>query len=167
MAAKKNIVLFFIVITTGLIWYHGDTFAAGSTTDSLTWLWAHSGGGPDNEGPWKVAVDSSGNVYTIGWFPGTISFGSINLTSAGDWDVFLVKYNAVGNLLWAKRYGGSGKEEGLGLTIDKNGNLYIAGYFMGTTTFGSYTVTSRGDRDIFIAKCDSNGNVIWFVSDGG
>jgi len=54
--------------------------------------------------------------------------------------------------LWTRTYGGIGWDVGNGITIDDAGNSYVTGYFRETATFGSYSLTSSGWRDIFIAK---------------
>ena len=122
--------------------------------DSLGWKWARdayaSGGGL----PWKVAVDSSGNVYTIGYYGGSLTFGGIAINATGSWSVFVCKYDPNGNVLWAKNYADN-LAEGIGIAIDRYNNFYMTGYYEGTSSFGSFSVSSAGDRDIFIAKCDS------------
>jgi len=140
---------------------------AAQSASPLNWIWARSAGSSGGGSPWKIAIDSSRNVYVAGWFGGSITFGSTTLTSAGDWDVFVCKYDPNGNVIWAKRFGGNAREESESITADKDNNIYISGYFEGTTHFDSFSATSKGDRDIFIAKCDSNGNVLWFTSAGG
>src|SRR5690242_18232283 len=70
----------------------------------------------------KVAADSSGNVYIIGGFQGIASFGNTNLTTAGDYDVFLAKLDSRGNLNWVKRAGGIGDDVGGDVAVDANGN---------------------------------------------
>ena len=72
--------------------------------------WAKSVGGSDNERGNSIAVDSTGNVYTTGYFEGTVDFdpgtGTTNLTSKGDYDIFIQKVDAAGNFVWAKSMGG-------------------------------------------------------------
>jgi alpha-tubulin suppressor-like RCC1 family protein len=135
------------------------------------WLWAKSAGGTNSEGGDCVVVDASGNVYVTGYFNSpTIVFGSYTLTNAGSYDVFLVKYNASGNVLWATSAGGTDDDEGSSLALDASGNVYVTGYFKSSTLiFGSYTLTNAGtsNNDIFLAKYDANGNVLWAKSAGG
>ncbi len=136
-----------------------------------SWLWAKSAGGTNSEGGDCVAVDASGNVYVTGYFNSpTITFGSYTLTNAGSYDVFLVKYDASGNVLWAKSAGGTDDEEGSFVAVDASGNAYVTGEFVSPTiTFGSYTLTNAGlsTNDIFLAKYDANGNVLWAIGAGG
>jgi len=116
---------------------------------------------------YNVCTDIYGNVYVIGYFLDTLSLGSYTLTSAGNVDIFLAKYDLSGNVLWAKSTGGINYDYGCGVSTDLSGNVYVTGYFNSPTiTFGSYTLTNAGGNDIFIAKYDSSGNVKWAESVG-
>ena len=133
-------------------------------------LWAKSAGG--NDIGQSIAVDASGNSYITGYFLShTITFGTITLTNNGGYDIFIAKYDASGNVVWAKSAGGSGYDEGYSISLDTSGNSYITGYFSSPTiTFGATTLInydSTGYEDIFIAKYDASGNVIWAKSAGG
>jgi len=135
-------------------------------------VWAKSAGGPDGEVGYSVATDASGNVFLTGFFKSpTITFGSITLTNAnplGGEDVYLVKYDAAGNVLWAKSAGGTGWELAYGATTDAAGNVFITGNFGSSTiTFGTTTLTNTGGYDFFLVKYDASGNVIWAKSAGG
>ena len=68
---------------------------------------------------------------------------------------------------WATNAGGSDVDFGNGIAIDSNDNSYIIGYFEYSASFGSYSVTSYGSTDIFVAKIDTNGNWQWAVNAGG
>jgi hypothetical protein len=75
--------------------------------------------------------------------------------------------DSVGNFLWAKSAGGSSDDVGVGIALDSSGNAYITGYFSGTAVFGATTLTSAGDRDIYVAKLDIGGNFLWAKRAGG
>jgi hypothetical protein len=131
------------------------------------WEWAESLGGSSNEQAWAVATDPSGNVYTTGSFNGTATFGSINLVSSGSTDIFLVKQDKSGAVLWAVKAGGTGAEEGQALVVDEVGNCFVGGYFNGSAVFGSTTLVSAGAKDAFVARYDASGNAIWATNYGG
>lgn len=122
-----------------------------------------------------IAVDKAGNVYTTGTFRETADFdpgaATLNLTSAGDRDIFVSKLDAAGTLVWALRLGGSGNDEGLGITTDTAGNVYITGKFEDTVDFdpgpGTSNLVSMGAHDIFITKLDPDGAHIWTKQIGG
>lgn len=138
-------------------------------------IWAKNAvGGADGK---VVTSDASGNIYVAGVFNGdSIIFGSSVLynDSADPMDLFLVKYTANGNVLWARSAdGGSAAPDFinvLAITLDASGNVYIAGAFLGETiSFGPYVLTndSSATYDAFIAKYDSSGNMRWAKSMGG
>src|SRR5688572_19073688 len=130
-------------------------------------LWAKQAGGQDIDAAKNIEVDGNGNSYITGEFRGSATFGSTTLTSTGYYDCFIAKYDADGNMVWAKQSGGAGLEMGRGIAVDGSGNCYITGYFEGSATFGSTTLTSSGDEDIFIARYDALGNVLWAKQAGG
>ncbi|MBK9256192.1 MAG: SBBP repeat-containing protein [Saprospiraceae bacterium] len=138
-------------------------------------LWAKSMGGTSSDIGIGIAVDGSGNVYTTGYFNGTIDFdpgaGMVNLSSAGNGDIFVSKLDANGNFLWAKSMGGTGEDIGRGIAVDGSGNVYTTGNFAGTVDFdpgaGTANLISAGSRDIFVSKLDANGNFLWAKSMGG
>ena len=151
-----------------------DVFVAKySFTGGL--LWARNLGGTGLDQGGGIVVDNGGNVYTTGFFSGTADFdpgaGTQNLTSAGDWDVFVSKLDANGNFLWAKRFGGSGTEQGFGVALDASGNVYTTGEFSGTADFdpgaGTQNLTSAGEGDVFVSKLDAAGNFLWAKAMGG
>ncbi len=133
------------------------------------WVWAQGAGGANFENGLSVATDAAGNVYSVGGFGSpSITFGSYTLTNSGLINMFIVKYNPSGTVLWAKSALVSDFASASAVTVDASGNIYVAGSFGNTTvTIGSTTLTSVGSRDIFLAKYDSNGNVIWAKRAGG
>ena len=142
---------------------------------SPTLAWAKAMGGTSLDQGRSVAVDGAGNVYTTGFFNGTVDFdpntGVFNLTSTGNQDIFISKLNATGNLVWAKAMGGIGSDFGYGINVDATGNVYTTGYFNGTADFDPnaavLNLTSSGGRDIFVSKLDAAGNLIWAKGVGG
>ncbi len=134
-------------------------------------LWAKSVGGSTYEISYSICSDVNGNVFMSGTFSASyITIGSTKLTNntPGKDDMFLAKYDASGNVLWAKSAGGSSIDRGCSISTDASGNVIVAGFFVSPTiTFGSTTLTSTGSIDIFLAKYDASGNVLWAKSAGG
>ena len=138
-------------------------------------VWAKSAG--DSSRVWTphLAIDPSGNVIVLGSFEGaSIIFGPDTLVnhSDGSSDLFLVKYDNNGNVIWAKCAGGNNYETAMAVTTGTGGNIYITGGFLSSTfIFGTDTLTNFGGTympfDIFLAKYDSNGNVLWARGAGG
>ncbi|MBL7809467.1 MAG: T9SS type A sorting domain-containing protein, partial [Saprospiraceae bacterium] len=83
-------------------------------------------------------------------------------TLAGEDDLFLVKYNAQGNVLWAKSAGSNLDEFASSLSLDPSGNIVIAGYYKSPSlSIGSSSLINAGAEDAFLAKYDPSGNVLW------
>jgi hypothetical protein len=115
----------------------------------------------------NLTNDASGNFFATGPFEGSVDFGGGSLTSAGDWDIFLARYDGEGNHLWSKRFGGTGMEYGKSLDNDAFGNIFVTGYFEDSVDFGGGVLTSLGVGDIFLIKYDGTGNHLWSKSFGG
>jgi len=130
-------------------------------------VWVKQAGGSFSDFAYGISCDEDGNIYLTGEFKGTVTFGAIELTSYGEWDIFIAKYDNAGRCLWVKQAGGTSDDGGYGIYTDVNGNCYITGHFKGTATFDNITLTSRGNYDIFIAKYDNAGNCLWTEQAGG
>lgn len=125
---------------------------------------------------WGVAVDVSGNVYSVGQFQGVVDFdpgaGVSNMTAAGSFnDIYISKLDASGNFQWAKRMGSTDNDFGYGVALDASGNVYACGSFSGTVDFDPspavFNLVSPVGTDIFICKFDGNGNFLWARNMGG
>lgn len=128
-------------------------------------LWIRTAGGYTGDYATCVATDSK-YVYSAGEVQGsnaTIKFpgSSITVKCKGGNDVVLIKYDLNGNLIWARAAGGYGDDKALGVSYDAAGNIYLAGCFESTANFHGTYVSSRGERDIFVAKYDAYGNFKW------
>jgi hypothetical protein len=125
-------------------------------------LWSKRFGDANSQLAYGVAAGGSGNIALTGTFWSTVDFGGGTLTSAGNDDIFVVKFDANGNHLWSKRFGdASFSQNAWGIAADGSGNAVVTGSFWGTVNFGGGALTSAGLNDIFIAKFDTNGNHLW------
>ena len=144
-----------------------DVFVAKYDTGG-TVQWAKSIGGTGSDAGNGIATDSSGNVYVTGYYNGTANFGpDTSLTSAGQNDAFVAKYDTSGTLRWAKSIGGGYGDFGYGIATDSVGNVYVTGSYQGAITIGSTTLTFTVSSGAFIARYDTNGAVQWATSIGG
>jgi hypothetical protein len=128
------------------------------------WAWAKSISGPSADAIYGITTDTLGNVYIIGDFGSTINLGTTTLTSAGNQDIFIVKYDPAGNVIWAKSAGGTGIDYGRGITCDKFGNIYVTGsYRLPSCSFGSTILTNTNTvgRSLFLVKYNDMGDVLW------
>lgn len=151
-----------------------DTFI--SKLDSAgNFLWAKQFSGFDNNLGSSIAVDSSGNIYTTGWFWETVDFdpgnSTFNLISDGNNDIFISKLDSSGNFVWAKKLGGSGFSYATAITVDALENVYSTGFFSESVDFdpnvNNVSLISNGGHDAFISKLDTSGNFLWAKQLGG
>jgi len=135
-------------------------------------LWVTLGGGDLLDQANDVVTDASGNSYVAGAIQTnslhpTAQFDNFTLTGHGDYDWLLVKYDVSGNVVWAKNGGSTAGDIAYGVGLDSTGNVYVTGHFSGTMTVDGVTVTSSGLFDIFIAKYNSSGVLLWLKKAGG
>lgn len=138
-------------------------------------VWANSMGGTGWDQASSIAIDNSGNVFATGFFSETADFdpgtGTVNLSSNGGFDIFAIKLDVAGNLVWAKQMGGTDADEGKSITVDATGNVYLTGRFQKTVDFDPGTatmnLTSGGGYDFFVQKLDASGNLVWATKTGG
>lgn len=126
-----------------------------------------------------IAIDGSGNIYTTGYFSGTVDFdpgaGIVNLAqmNGGTNSAFISKLDSSGNFVWAKQIAGTSPVmvTGNSIALDVSGNIYTTGLFTNTVDFDSgseiFNLTSIGYGDIFVSKYNSSGNLIWAKAMGG
>ncbi|MBI2967833.1 MAG: PKD domain-containing protein, partial [Bacteroidetes bacterium] len=138
---------------------HCTSFGAGGwdayvvKTDNagvMQWEKTYGGGGTDFSS--YIEPTSDGGYIVSG---STTSFGS------GGYDLWLIKIDATGNVMWSKVYGGASDDGG-----DWNTRAPVTadGGFILTSYSASY---SNGGRDIFFVKTDNAGNLVWAKSYGG
>ena len=141
-----------------------------SKLDALgNFVWAKQVGGMNDDTPYEIAADASGNIYITGLFNDVVDFdpgaGTYSLTSFGFYDGFVSKFDSSGNLIWARQFGGASLDWGLSVTVDANGNVYSTGSFLGAGDFdpgpGTFILTPLAPNDTYISKLDSAGNFIW------
>jgi hypothetical protein len=107
-------------------------------------------------------------VYVGGYFYASTTAGSTTLTSAGDADALIAKYNSNGTLQWIKKGGGLDEDMVDGITTDTINHLtYITGHVSAAGSFDSYNYPFSGYRDIILMAYDPSGNFIWGKTNGG
>ncbi len=130
--------------------------------------WAYECGNPPNSTDTKSSLAVSGEyIYMAGEFTDTATFGNKSLLSTGGTDIYLVKYNNLGQTLWAIKTGGIDDDFVQKISTDSDGNVIMTGYFYGTTMIGNDVYTAYGSQDVFMAKFDPQGNFLWSYRAGG
>lgn len=140
---------------------------------TVQWARQSGGGNGGSDGIYGtgLVVDGAGNSYAVG-FAGngaTITFGTnslLNPSFTGQ-STFLVKYDNAGTVAWAKLMGGTGQTYATKVAVDASGNVYVRGSFEANMTVGTSTLVSGGQKDLFIAKFDPTGALVWVRQEGG
>ncbi len=161
----------------------GDTsvYANGNTdiflakfNNSGDLLWVETAGGnyfSENSSNWdcgrSVSTDSENNVYITGSFIDTAYVENDTLFSYGGIDVFVAKYDENGELIWADNYGSAQTDNGSVIIIDNSDNLYIEGWFEDTISIADTVLILQDGMDNFLAKLNSDGEMIWIKTMGG
>lgn len=154
-----------IIISLGLFLVANNA----ATAQTPPFEWANIFGANNVDRPESITIDNNGYIYATGRFKGTVDFDpgpSVNnITSQGNYDIFVIKLNPTGDLVWVKTMGGSSTEYGIDLAVDAAKNVFVTGKFKSTVDFdpgtGQTLKSSNGDRDIFIMKLTSSGNLSW------
>ena len=153
----------------------GTAFLAKYNTNGQ-YLWALNFGGADIENVvFDLQLDAT-NVYITGYFQGTnIDFDPsaavVSLSSAGNYDMYVAKYNSAGQFQFAFRVGGSGTDVGRGITLDNASNIYVVGDFQGTNidfdpSSSTALLSSNGNADVLVAKYSSTGQYLMAFNAG-
>lgn len=152
---------------------HTDIFICKLNVNG-DFLWAKQIANTSAREGQSIAVDASNNVYITGYFSQTVDFDSsaetTNLTSNGDKDIFICKFNTLGVFQWVKQIGSTGYDSGRAIAIDNTSNIIITGSFTGTVDFNPGSVvnelTSPLGSNCFILKLNAAGNFVWVTQLG-
>jgi hypothetical protein len=128
--------------------------------------WATGGGGVTDDYGQAIASDDNGNVYLTGVMNYSSTFGNHTVNNFGFTDIFILKYDAGGNCMWAKGAGGQSYDYASCIAM-KNNHLFIGGSFNDVAMFDTASVTSVEFNDIFIAHYLADGSFVEVISAGG
>ncbi|MFT3766091.1 MAG: hypothetical protein QM820_11335 [Minicystis sp.] len=128
-------------------------------------VWSKAFGDPSNSAtsdPEVIGlnVDSAGNIYTAGYFAGTLDFGKGAVTALGQQDIFIAALTPSGTTSWFKQFGSApgGYQEPIGFTVNTVGKLLITGSIGPDVDFGGGALATGG---LFMAELDLAGNHLW------
>ncbi|WP_437927709.1 hypothetical protein WMF37_00320 [Sorangium sp. So ce291] len=112
-----------------------------------------------------VAFDGEGNILVAGSFTGALG----STTSQGSSDCFITKLKPSGDTYenWPRAFGGPGTDRCSVVARDADNNVIMAGTFDGDANIGGTSFHSLGNTDVFVAKLDPQGNVLWVASISG
>ncbi len=136
---------------------------------SGNFLWVKQGASIHTDRGIDVACTPAGDIYVTGQFSDTVTFDFVHYNTLAN-AIFLIKYDANGIEQWFRIIGSGNINVVHTLALDATGNPFIAGDFQGTLTFfaapTNTTLTNPYPKRIFVAKYDSNGNLVWSASSG-
>ena len=148
----------------------------GKLDSNGNWLWVDKFDGiKDQRGSRdnRLAIDQLSNIYVVGGFQNrgvsqTGTYGPFSITSNGEWDAFIFKMDENGNWLWAKNVGSNKSDRANSIAIDLDDDIYITGEYRNPMVFtganasnGTDTLSHKQKRDVFVAKCNGNGDWMW------
>ncbi len=134
----------------------------GVLAQTPDFLWVEQAGGAKKDEGNSVSIDPYGNIVVTGNFYGSTAFGDTTIISNGERDIFVVKYNRDGQLLWALNDGGEyASEVANDVTVDRFGNIYVVGSTSGTTQFGDSTFSLHQYQSAFLVKYNNAGEFQW------
>ena len=123
------------------------------------YLWSKSFGSNRRDNGLGVDTDEFGNIVATGFFQGKVNFGAGVVQSAGNKDIFAIKFSPRGRLLWTRHFGGKDHDQGRALAIDSAGRIVVTGTFRFDVRFGETllrSIRATGDRapkgDVFVTR---------------
>lgn len=131
-------------------------------------LWEEviAGGGNRGDNQSDFVVGNDGSTLVTGYFDDHFNFGKIMETGSGDPAMFSMLLNPTGQPVWFNRSSGSGKAIAYSANFDEQGNALVAGTFSGAMTIGSQKIETKDKSDIFLAKFDRQGTILWLAKAG-
>lgn len=137
--------------------------------------WAKTMGGTQRDVGHSLSIDDDNNVFVTGEFEGNVDFnpeaGEDFHLSNGLRDIFIQKLDSDGGFMWCKTIGSDHENIGESLITDEDGNVYVSGWYVGTTDFdpgdGIFELVPISSGDLFFLKLNNSGEFIWAKTLGG
>ena len=133
----------------------------------INFAWSKIPGTSGNNIGKSTISDNNGYLYVAGEFKADFIFDDSTITGFGQNNIFIMKLDIDGNLMWSKRLGSNGNAILGQICFGKYMNIVCTGTFSDTLLLNDTTINSKGSNDIFIMKINSSGETISFISDGG
>ena len=163
--------------STGIYMYNQSSVFINNAADDGNLIWVKNAGGVSYDSGNGITTLSDNSLVLAGVFYEDATFGldepnQTVLVSAGEGDIFIARYYPDGTLLWAKSAGGSDNDYANGIATFSDNSIVVTGSFFGMATFGlgeanQTVLTSTGIDDIFIARYNSDGTLLWAKRAGG
>jgi len=135
-----------------------DIFLAGYDL-SGNYSWSRHIGSPKTDYVSALCTDPAGNIFISGHYYDSISFGDTSIYSAGASDIFVAKYNPLGELIWIQQAGGSSSDQSYSISCDQEGNIVFTGSFFYDITVGDTTLYTQNPTGVLMAKLNNDGEL--------
>ncbi len=146
--------------------YKNDPFLAKyDATGEL--LWKRTWGDTSTQNAAQVVTDAAGNAIILGRAFGKIDFGGGELDARGTDDIFIAKFGPNGQHLWSNMVGGMSDDRAERMTVDSNGDVWVAGRFTGEAQVGNESFTSTGAQDALVFELDASTGAVNFAMHAG
>ena len=131
-------------------------------------LWSHGWGDGADVAEAAMQIHPDGGVVVAGEFAGTLDLGTEMLVSDGlEHDVFVLRLDAEGSVLHARRFGDQQIEHAEGLDVSAGGDAFVGGTFAGTLDFDRSPLSNVDAIDVFVARLDGALDHVWSKAYGG
>lgn len=137
-----------------------DLVLAKYDADDGALIWRKHVGSASNEFADHLQVGPDGYIYWSGMFYSTVTFGATELTSNGNADSYIAKYNTEGVLQWVKQGSSSGQDRAYNFDFFPNGNLAVVGYYYDTMTYGALSVDISDTTDAYLLIMEPDGDFV-------
>lgn len=136
-------------------------------------IWTSYIGGSNVDIASSIKITLDNHLILVGYsnssdFPTTP--GAFQTNNAGQYDVFIIKIDTSGQIIWSTLFGGMGGELGIDISIDLDNNIIIGGQTNSSNfpfTLGAFQPLPLGNNDAFVAKFNTNGQLLWATCYGG
>ena len=141
-------------------------FVASVNSDGVAqWSQSVDGTGSTSLGANGVSIGGDGYAYVVGNFDNTLTAGATSLEASSGDDAYVMRIDGNGSLVWLQPFGGPNNQLASAVAVDSNGDALIGGHFVEQITLGSeafdVTGTESSTTDIYLAKLDSDGGLLW------
>jgi hypothetical protein len=146
----------------------GGDILYGKINSTGNFAWINRIGNNEDDKSGNIILDNNGDILLSGRFTTTLTIGTNSLSSPVGYDWFLTKLNSTnGTAIWAISEGGLGSEDRISaIGVNPWNEIIITGRYASSFSFGTQSISSVGNDDIFVAKYSASGSFVWVKTFG-
>ncbi len=146
----------------------GNDILYGKINSNGNFDWINRIGNNEDDKSGNIILDNNGDILLSGRFTTTLTIGANSLNSPVGYDWFLTKLNpSNGTSIWAISEGGIGSEDRISaIGVNPWNEIVITGRYASSFSFGTQSISSVGNDDIFVAKYSASGSFVWVKTFG-